>query len=220
MTTEELIIGHYDGTLTTEQEHLLQQTIASSAEARSLYDTHGGIHRLLAHDVAAAKPSESLNRKVVAASLLAVPELIGAGATAWVALKVVGGVSAVVFGGIAVVSLLTSTMNDRHDVRGPSTSTPVVRQGPAFVPLSPPVLPGMEEALRATFGGEDQLKQASDASSPQRSKPQAVRGDRSDPAHNASGPVAPSLNLRIDDANATKASPKVRTELGGGRGSK
>lgn len=210
MTTEELIIGHFDGSLSTTQESELQSMLASSPEARSLYDTHRGISNLMVSDAAATEPSEKLNRRVLAASLMAIPETIAGGAaTAWFTMKVVGGISAAVFGGLAVVSIVTSNVNSDNDkgstdAEGPA---PAVRQIPTVVPSPPPVIPGMEETSQTTLGEEARLKQASEPSSPQRSAP--TRETRS--AATSTSSTSSEDPLRIDRAGAsrTKTPPTV-----------
>lgn len=212
MTTEELIIGHFDGTLSTTQESELQSVLASSPEARSLYDTHRGISNLIASDAAATEPSEKLNRRVLAASLMAIPETIAGGAaTAWFTMKVVGGISAAVFGGLAVVSIVTSNVNSDNEkgTQDAQASTPAVRRIPTVVPSPPPVIPGMEEASQTTFGEEARLKQASGSSSPQRSTPRGTRPAVSSSSH-ASSSGSTSQGDLIDRSNATQTtSPPV-----------
>lgn len=214
MTTEELIIGHFDGTLSTAEESDLQSMLASSTEARSLYDTHRGIHNLMASDVAATEPSEKVNRRVLAASLMALPETIAGGAaTAWFTLKVVGGISAAVFGGLAVVSIVTSnvaTDNSRKSYSG-KPPAPAAQQMPEIVPPPPPVIPGMEEASQTTLGGGDRLKQASEPSSPQRSIPRETRpASSANTAPSVSG-SAPSVVIDRSTASTTTSPPRVQS---------
>lgn len=209
MTTEELIVGHFEGSLSADQEQDLQSMLDASAEVRSLYDTHRHINMLIVSDAQAMEPSEKLNRKVIAASLMAIPEaLVGTGATAWFTVKVVGGISAAVFGGLAVVSIVTS--NARNDQEATTTTSPAVRRMPSVVPPPPPVLPGMEEVSQPTLGEGARAKQASEPSSPQRSS--ASRATSSP----ASGSTAPSVGanggIRIDREGATTSGGSIRVQ--------
>jgi hypothetical protein len=169
MTTQELIVGHFEGTLTPGDETQLQQLLSSSTEARTLYDRHAGLNAMLTADAAATEPSKSLGRRALAASLLAIPEsIVGSAATAWFTIKVIGGLSAAVFGGLAVISIVTS--NASHDAeQATSASHRAVKTVLEPVPFPPPVLPQMVETSKTTLGEEARSKQASEPSSPQRS---------------------------------------------------
>lgn len=183
----------------------------ASAEVRSLYDTHRHINMLIVSDAQAMESSEKLNRKVIAASLMAIPEaLVGTGATAWFTVKVVGGISAAVFGGLAVVSIVTSNARNDQEATTTTTTSPAVRRMPSVVPPPPPVLPGMEEVSQPTLGEGARAKQASEPSSPQRSS--ASRATSSP----ASGSTAPSVGanggIRIDREGATTSGGSIRVQ--------
>lgn len=102
MTTEELILGHFDKMLTPEQETALQEALTGSAETRALYDQHSHLNALMVADAELLEPSSRLNESVVAAALVALPEVIGGGAALWFSGKFVASVAAVVIGGGSV----------------------------------------------------------------------------------------------------------------------
>ena len=109
MTTEELILGHFDESLTPVEEHQLQELLGRSPEARTLFEQHGALHRMMASDVGTLAPSSSLDDAALAAALGAVPEAIGGGAAAgWFGGKVAAAVALVAAGGISVALFSSS----------------------------------------------------------------------------------------------------------------
>ncbi|MEO5930305.1 MAG: hypothetical protein ABIR47_10275 [Candidatus Kapaibacterium sp.] len=136
MTTEELILGHFDKALTPDDESRLQRTLSGSPEARGLYDQHAALQQLLASDVAALAPSAGLDKLAIAGALGAVPEAVGGGGAAgWLGGKMVAGIAAVLVGGASIAMLVTSGSK-------PDQSVPV--NGPAPVVNVTPTLPAPE----------------------------------------------------------------------------
>lgn len=130
MTTEDLILGHFDGTLTPQEESRLQAEMSASPAARSLYEQHRSLHMMLSSDAASLVPSARLDKAVVTAALGAVPETIGGGALSWLTTKVAVGISAVVAGGVSIVML----SNSGSDAVPPATPAPAVHTAPAPSP--------------------------------------------------------------------------------------
>ncbi|MDB5036031.1 MAG: hypothetical protein JWQ98_3272 [Chlorobi bacterium] len=141
MTTEELILGHFDKALTPDEESRLQKTLSGSPEARALYDQHAALQQLLASDVAGLAPSAGLDKLAIAGALGAVPEAIGGGAAGWLGGKMVAGIAAVLVGGASIAMLVNSGSNQNQipPVNVPaSQQAPVVRVAPAVpTPESP-----------------------------------------------------------------------------------
>lgn len=129
MTTEDLILGHFDGTLTSAQEAQLQAELNGSPEIRSLYEQHRSLHSMLCADAASLAPSARLDEAVVAAALGAAPEVIGGSVVSWLTGKVVVGISAALVGGISII-MLAGPGAEKPSVPA-DVPDPVVRTVPA-----------------------------------------------------------------------------------------
>jgi hypothetical protein len=134
MTTEELILGHFEKSLTLEQERMLQSRLSDSPEARAMFDQHRNLDGMLNSDATVLAPSSRLNETVIAAALATVPEVIGGGSLAWLSGKVAATISAVVIGGSVFGIWLAS---DSNQAPLPVEDAPAVRTAPA--PAVPPV---------------------------------------------------------------------------------
>src|SRR4051794_15417923 len=108
MTTEELILGHFDRALTPQEEKLLQQRLSASPEARAMYEQHRNLDGYLSNDAMSLAPSAHLDEMTLAAALSAVPELISGGSSAWFSGKIVATLAAVIVGGASIALLTTS----------------------------------------------------------------------------------------------------------------
>lgn len=158
MTTEDLILGHFDGTLTPQEESRLQAEMSASPAARSLYEQHRSLHMMLSSDAASLVPSARLDKSVVTAALGAVPETIGGGALSWLTTKVAVGISAVVVGGLSIV-MLSDSGPDAVPAPAPAVTTaPVPSQPPAAIDMpksdeakvaEPAAAPPAEAAVRS-----------------------------------------------------------------------
>lgn len=146
MTTEELILGHFEKSLTLEQERMLQSRLSDSPEARAMFDQHRNLDGMLNSDATVLAPSSRLNETVLAAALATVPEVIGGGSLAWLSGKVAATISAVVIGGSVFGIWLAS---DSNQPPLPVENAPAVRTAPApAVPPAPAVAtpaPAIEE---------------------------------------------------------------------------
>jgi hypothetical protein len=142
MTTEELILGHFDKALTPDDESRLQRTLSGSPEARSLYDQHAALQQLLASDVAALAPSARLDKLAIAGALGALPEAVGGGGAAgWLGGKMVAGIAAILVVGASIAMLVNSgsKQNQTAPVNVPaSQQAPVVNIAPAVPAPEPP----------------------------------------------------------------------------------
>ncbi len=153
MTTEELILAHYDGALTSTQERSLQEMLASSPEARSLFEQHGMLQRMLVSDAGALAPSSRLDTTVIARALATAPEPISSGTSGWFSGKIAAAIAVVVAGGVSVAVL--SSGSDTNDAP-PSPAgmvSPVVppAQGPVTAPA---VVPAPTNAPAVTAAPE------------------------------------------------------------------
>ena len=108
MNAEDLIIAHFDRSLTAEQEAELQQLLADSPDARALYERHEAMESMMEKDSAALAPSRELD-EVVIASALGLLSGAGGGAALWFSGKFAAAISAVAVGGLAIALVTTST---------------------------------------------------------------------------------------------------------------
>jgi|GEM_PF-1973543 len=176
MTTEDLILGHFDGTLSPEHEARLQTELTASSDVRSLYEQHRSLHVLLDSDAASLAPSSRLDDAVVAAALSAVPEAIGGGALSWLTAKVVG-ISTVVVGGLSIAFLVGSGADDAEKpVPQMVKPAPVVRTVPvAPEPTAPRVTEESPEAETSVVEQPAATKTAAPSRAGQRGERPATR---------------------------------------------
>lgn len=71
MTLEELIIGHYEEVLSTEQEYELTTIISNNTDAKSMYEEYGKVETLMMEDAGSTDTDEKLDKAVLAAALSA-----------------------------------------------------------------------------------------------------------------------------------------------------
>jgi hypothetical protein len=125
MNAEELIIGHFEKTLTSEQESHLAALVTSSPEVRSLYEQHGSIHGLMTEEAETIETTSKLDKVVVGAALGTLVEIAGHGAVGFSLLgKVASVVGAIAVGGAGIL-LYNSIGNDDDAAKGPATTKPV-----------------------------------------------------------------------------------------------
>jgi anti-sigma factor RsiW len=138
MTTEELIHGYFDKTLTPGEQQELQGILAASPEARAAFETHGRIDELMVSEASTLAPSSSLDERVVLASLAIGPELIGGGAGLLAGSKLVIGLGTLLVAGVSIIVIATSS--NAPDAKTVASPTPVVRTLPTAPQVAPPVV--------------------------------------------------------------------------------
>ncbi len=159
MTNEDLIIGHYEKSLTSEQERMLQERISQSVETRAMYEQYGKFGNLdaaLAADSAAVAPSSRLDEATVVAALAVLPEVIGgAGAFAWLSGKVAIMITAAEVGG-TTIAILSNSGSDPAPKSAPAArqSAPAIAPAtaPAIAPSAPAQTPPSVDAAKAPSG--------------------------------------------------------------------
>jgi len=139
MTTEELILAHYDDALTSAQEKSLQELLARSPEARSLFEQHGMLQRMLVSDADVLAPSSRLDNLVIARALATAPEPISSGTAGWFSGKVAAAIAVVVAGGVSVAVLSSGSHTDTAPPAPAERTSPAVApvQAPATAPAKP-----------------------------------------------------------------------------------
>lgn len=137
MNVQELIIGHYEQSLTPEQEGQLSMMLDESPEARALYQQHGRIHSMMVGEAEIIQPSRKLEKAVVAAALGAAVEIGGQAAGISFAGKIIAAATAVVVGGISVGIIMNS--GDDPKPESPGAQTPAVKNIPPALPIPTPI---------------------------------------------------------------------------------
>lgn len=127
MTMQDLIIGHYEGGLTLAQETELQTLLASSPEARAMYEHHGLLQEAMEEESERLVPPLALRHATIGAALGVTAESIGGGITAWLTSKVAMAVGTVVIGGAAAGIILSNSGDD------PQPNPPAAVTAPATV---------------------------------------------------------------------------------------
>jgi hypothetical protein len=142
MTAEELIIGHYEKSLTSDQESHLASMVDASPEVRTLYEQHGNIQALMIEEAETIETSSKLDKVVLGAALGTLAEIAGQGVGFSLLGKVASVVGALAVGGAGFV--LYNVM-DRDEV-SPKANPPAVRTAPS---TSGPVMPSQTTGTNA-----------------------------------------------------------------------
>jgi len=130
MTTQELIIGHFEKTLSQSEESQLSALLEGSGDARGLLEQHQGIQELMLGEAATLVPSAALDESVIGAALGSLTEVVGGSAGFWTGTKLAAGISALVVGGISVF-MIASDGGHEAATKTLSAPTPVVRTLPS-----------------------------------------------------------------------------------------
>jgi hypothetical protein len=145
MNAEELIIAHFDRSLSPVQETELRQLLEQSPEARSIYERHEVIEGMIERESAALTPSDRLDEAVIA-SALGIWTQVAGGAGLWFAGKFAAGIATLAVGGLAVAVFSTSRI-DNAPAHVQKDIPPAVLKLPALPP--PVTLPATQEAAPA-----------------------------------------------------------------------
>ena len=102
MTTQDLIIGHFEGTLTETQQLELDGLLKNSPEVQALYEQHGMIEEAMKEEAEELVPPFGLKEATLGAALVTAVETIGGGIAAWFTSKAAVAIGTVIVGGAAV----------------------------------------------------------------------------------------------------------------------
>ncbi|HVZ37934.1 MAG TPA: hypothetical protein VHI13_01560 [Candidatus Kapabacteria bacterium] len=175
MTTEELIVGHFEKSLTLEEERVLQERLAQSPETRTMYDQYRSLEATLGNDASAVAPSSRLDEATVAAALSLLPQAIGGGLLGLLSSKVVVGVTVAVIGGISIAIFANRNSSDNGATVAPPA--PAVRVVPATPSAQPPVVaPPAEERASSGTPTPENTQPVSAAATPKSEESTTVKG--------------------------------------------
>jgi hypothetical protein len=198
MNAEDLIIAHFDRSLTVEQEAELQQLLADSPDARTLFERHEAMESMMEKDSAALAPSRELD-EVVIASALGLLSGAGGGAALWFSGKIAAAVSAVAVGGLAIALVTTSAPE--------KTPAPAQKNIPPAA-LRLPTLPQPAEAPVIEESVSTPVTQvpAEDGSRATRTE---IQRPASKPAASKPAGNDPKINIPTDNPTTITHPPKV-----------
>lgn len=111
MTAEELIIGHFNNTLTASQQESLQGLLSSSPDVRSLYEQHKSLQSAMESDSDTIVPAMWLEQTVLQTALgvASATGTIGVTAGFWGAAKIIAVVATVVVSGGSATYFLSKS---------------------------------------------------------------------------------------------------------------
>lgn len=122
MTTQDLIIGHYEGTLTRAEQAKLDGLLASSPETRTLFEQHGVMEEKMKEESEELAPPFGLREATLGAALGTAASTIGGGIATWITGKFVIAVSTVVIGGAAVGLGIALSGDDEPATKNPTSA--------------------------------------------------------------------------------------------------
>lgn len=134
MTMQDLIVGHYEGALTPLQQQELQALLASSPEARAMYERHGVMQEAMEEESERLIPPIALRQATIGAALGVAVESVGGGIAAWFTAKVAVAIGTVVVGGAAAGIILSNSGDDEQGKTPPAAMTAPAATDPAPVP--------------------------------------------------------------------------------------
>lgn len=134
MTMQDLIVGHYEGVLTPSQQQELQALLASSPEARAMYERHGVMQEAMEEESERLIPPIALRQATIGAALGVAAESVGGGIAAWFTTKVAVAIGTVVVGGAAAGIILSNSGDDEQGKTPPAAVTAPAATDPAPAP--------------------------------------------------------------------------------------
>lgn len=201
MTTEELIIGHFEGSLTSVEATELQEVLAASPDARSLFENHEALHSILRADAASLVPAAPLASDVLETALATPVESVGG--------AVVGrwGFGQIAAGFGTLVLLVGGTFVATRTANQPATpqvATPAPAVAPAFV-LPQPTAPNPPQLVeRETPKAERPVAASSATRSVEPRKTAPARTSRTEPTRVPIGGDKTQIDKGIKTAPATR----------------
>lgn len=122
MTIQELVIGHFEGTLGAAESAELDRLLASSPEAKAAFDRQKAIEETMAEDADALVAPSALREVTLAAALGTAVQTIGGGLGAFFTTKIAATLGGVVAGGLIIGGVVLS--NDDDGSGDPASMTP------------------------------------------------------------------------------------------------
>ncbi|MCC7438605.1 MAG: hypothetical protein IT211_08945 [Armatimonadetes bacterium] len=175
MTTQELLIGYFEGGLTPEESLHLETMLSGSAELRAQFNQHQQIHSMMQREAEETKPSETLDEATIGAALGLLGQTVGGASIAfWSGTKIAATIGTVVVGG--AVTWFAVTQNPEPPQAPSATTTqpaPTIQTAPVPQLPDPAVAPVTEQA-----SSSGSTKQTAPASSSKESNTFRSKGEK------------------------------------------
>lgn len=171
LNEKELIIGHFEGTLSSTEATHLESLLETSPEVRAAYEQQRAIEEGMVEDSESLVPPIGLREATIAAALGgALTTTVGGGIAAWLGSKAAALVGTVVVGGLVLGGIVILNDEEPTDAVVPTTQMEQIQTG------EPVEASGNDASAQAAEGG--QIEIADDV--PTTSSP-APEGDRRQP---------------------------------------
>ncbi len=218
MTLKELIIGHYEGALTSDQQTTLKEMLSSSPEARSLYEQYGAMEEAMEEESRRLIPPIALREATLVGALGVAAESIGGGIAAWFTTKAAIAVGSIVVAGTAV-GLLILDDNDTSNATTPNP--PAVEQTTETdVQPQPPTVEEINGTDRADGEGQSAIEstsQRSQASDARSTQPTTANNSRSSAGNDSTTHSREAVRNRVTlgdeeaaEIQSTRTAPKQK----------
>lgn len=125
MTVQELIVGHYEGTLNQAQQQELQGLLSTSPETKAMFDQHGKVQEAMEEESRKLVPPIALREATIVGALGVAAESIGGGIATWLTAKVAAAIGSVVVVGTVIGVIATSGDGESTD---PGQNLPATEQ--------------------------------------------------------------------------------------------
>lgn len=178
MTTQELLIGYFEGGLTPEESLHLETMLSGSAELRAQFNQHQQIHSMMQREAEETKPSEALDEATIGAALGLLGQTVGGASIAfWSGTKIAATIGTVVVGG--AITWFAVAQNPEPHPPASKQPTPTVQQTAPVQTAPPPqaqpptVAPVVDQA-----SSSGSTKQTAPASSSKESNTLRSKGEK------------------------------------------
>ena len=142
MTTQDLIIGHFEGTLGSAESAELERLLSSSADVRSAFERQKAIEAELVEDAERLVAPNALREATLAAALGTAVHTIGGGIGAFLTTKIAAVVGTLLVGGLVVGSIVSNSDEQNQKNVAPGNTGTIDR----VEEPTPAVAPEVEQA--------------------------------------------------------------------------
>jgi len=192
MTTEELIIGHFEGDLDAAEAEQLRDALDASPDARALFENHESLHSLLRTDAATLVPAAPLVSRVLDAALATPSEVATKTVSRWGVTQIAAGFGALVLlvGGTLIATRPSETA---LPAPAPAVAPPAITLEPTVPNLPQTVegsMPKVERAATASRSVEPRRNTVERSTTKQsKSAPRKLSINRNGPRYTGSTTV-------------------------------
>ena len=177
MTTQELLIGHFEGGLTPEESLHLETMLSGSAELRAQFHQHQQIHSMMQREAEETKPSDALDEATIGAALGLLGQTVGGASIAfWTGTKIAATIGTVVVGGAVTWFAVTQNPEPQAPAATTTQPAPTIQTAPAPQLQAPTVAP----VVVAKPASSSSTGQVTSTSSSKESNAARLKNDKGD----------------------------------------